>query len=173
MEIRRARPDDADGWAAVIVAVAAERTLIGTEPPVDAAARAERTRASLAGGVDWLWVVEDGGRIVGQLILWASARDVRTLGMALVAEARGQGVGARLLRAALEFADAQGVPKVDLEVWPENGRAVALYATQGFVVEGLRREHWLRADGTRRDSLIMGRLAGRGRGTRGPDGGRC
>ena len=48
--------------------------------------------------------------------------------------------------------------KVELEVWPDNGRAISLYATYGFEVEGLRRSHYRRRDGSLRSSLIMARL---------------
>jgi [ribosomal protein S18]-alanine N-acetyltransferase len=33
-----------------------------------------------------------------------------------------------------------------VEVWTDNGRAIALYAAAGFEVEGLRRDHYRRRD---------------------------
>ena len=38
--------------------------------------------------------------------------------------------------------------KISLEVWTDNARAIALYAAAGFEVEGLRRDHYRRRDGT-------------------------
>ena len=57
----------------------------------------------------------------------------------------------------LEHARRSGAHKVDLEVWPDNGRAIALYAGAGFTVEGLRDRHYRRRDGALRSSLIMAR----------------
>jgi putative acetyltransferase len=77
--------------------------------------------------------------------------------MMLLPEARGRGAGRALLDAALEHARRVGAHKVDLEVWPDNGRAIALYAAAGFTVEGLRDRHYRRRDGSLRSSLIMAR----------------
>src|SRR3954447_17059331 len=146
MQVRRGRPDDADACAAVMAAVAEEGRWILTEAPVDVAEWALGMQAR----DDPVWVVEDDdGRIVGHLGLHApypKAPDVVTLGMGLLAEARGRRAGSALLAAALEHAQATSVHRVELEVFPENVRAVALYAKFGFAVEGLKREHWPRRD---------------------------
>jgi RimJ/RimL family protein N-acetyltransferase len=156
MQVRRALPDDADACAAVMEAVAAEGRWILTELPFDAAEWALAMQASS----DPTWVVEDDdGRIVGHLGLhfgYPKAPDVVSLGMGLLAEARGRGAGSALLAAALDHARAEGIHRVELEVFPENARAIGLYVKFGFAVEGLKREHWPRRDGTRRDSLLMG-----------------
>ena len=156
MQVRRARPEDADACAAIMAAVAAEGRWILTEPPVDEAEWA----LGMRGRDDPVWVVEDDdGRIVGHLGLhqpYPKAPDVRAFGMGILAEARGHGAGTALLEAALEFARANNVHKVELEVFPGNARAIGLYVKHGFVVEGLKREQWPRKDGTRKDSLLMG-----------------
>ena len=46
--------------------------------------------------------------------------------------------------AAGEESDAH---KIELECWPENEAAIALYADSGFGIEGLRRDHYRRRDG--------------------------
>ena len=53
----------------------------------------------------------------------------------------------KLLVAAVEHARESGA-KVELEVWPDNARAIALYASAGFEVEGVRRSHYRRRDGS-------------------------
>ena len=50
------------------------------------------------------------------------------------------------------------VHKVELEVFPENEAAIALYRAHGFAQEGLLRDHYRREDGTLRSSLLMARL---------------
>ncbi len=158
--MRRARSRDAEAWAYVYATVADERRWIGTEPPVDVAAAVETVRESLADDEHDLWVLEADRELVGCLGLHSSQHvpGVAGLGMMILPEFRGRGGGRALLAAALESARAAGLYKVELEVWPENGRAVALYASAGFVVEGLRRDHYLRRDGSRRSALIMARF---------------
>jgi putative acetyltransferase len=77
--------------------------------------------------------------------------------MAILPEFRGRGRGRMLLDRALAHARDCGGHKLALEVWPENGRAIALYARAGFEVEGLRRDHYRRLDGRLRSSLMMAR----------------
>ena len=160
MRVRPARDQDAHAFAGVIAAVAAEERWIGTEPPVDVAARAARVRESIARR-DGRWVLEDDdGTVVGCLGLQPThARGVVSLGMAIVADARGRGGGLALMDAAMAWLqDQRELHKVELEVWPDNERAIALYERYGFEIEGLRRDHYRRRDGSLRSSMIMARL---------------
>jgi RimJ/RimL family protein N-acetyltransferase len=155
--VRQATASDAEGFATVVAAVA-EEGWIATQPPVDVAAFAERVRGMLADD-HRLFVLDDGGRIVGTLGLQRSrAPGVASLGMTLLAEVRGLGHGGALLRAAIEHARGMQMHKVELEVWPDNARAIALYEKFGFEVEGLRRDHYRRDDGSLRSSLLMALL---------------
>lgn len=61
------------------------------------------------------------------------------LGIWLVPEARGKGIGAQLLAAAIAKAPHKGITRVELTVRVENLNAKALYERFGFVVEGLQR----------------------------------
>jgi ribosomal protein S18 acetylase RimI-like enzyme len=62
--------------------------------------------------------------------------DVPELGMALVASARGRGLGRRILVALVDAVRASGAPAVSLSVEDGNDRARALYESLGFVVVG-------------------------------------
>ena len=159
MNVRQARPEDARALATVFAAVAEEGHL-ATEPPVDVPARAERFRAAIEDdGPDSYWLLEDGGRVVGHAGLHGThAEGVLARGMAILPEARGRGGGRALLEALLEHAGSQGAHKVELEVWPDNARAIALYESAGFEVEGLRRDHYRRRDGSLRSAVLMARL---------------
>jgi putative acetyltransferase len=146
---------------ACVMAVVAEEGLIATEPPVDLEARAERFRATIEGksATGTLWVLAQEGRVVGHAgVHETEAPGVLSLGMAILPEARGRGGGRALLEAILEHARGCGAHKLELEVWPDNARAIALYAAAGFEVEGLRREHYRRRDGSLRSALLMARL---------------
>jgi ribosomal protein S18 acetylase RimI-like enzyme len=81
---------------------------------------------------------------------------VGTLGMGLLAECRGQGLGKRLLEAALAEARSRGLERVQLEVFASNAGAIALYRKAGFVEEG-RRVHARKLDGVYDDVLLMAR----------------
>ena len=157
VDIRPARLEDADAVAA-ITAVVAEEGTIGAQPPVDLEARAAGLRSLLADeGRGGAWVLRDDERVVGVATARERIAGVLSIGMMLLPEARGRGGGRRLLDAVLAHGHATGAHKVDLEVWPDNGRAIALYASAGFTVEGLRERHYRRRDGSLRSSLIMAR----------------
>jgi ribosomal protein S18 acetylase RimI-like enzyme len=142
-----------------VMAVVAEEGLIATEPPVDIGARAQRFRETIEGeGPDALWVLEDGGRVVGHADVHEAGSGVLSLGIAILPEARGLGGGRALLEAIVEHGRVCGAHKLELEVWSDNGRAIALYASAGFDVEGLRRDHYRRRDGSLRSALLMARL---------------
>lgn len=159
MLVRAAVSGDADAMARVIAAVAEEGS-IGTEPPVDIAARAQRFRDALGdGGAGGMWVLDDEGRVVGTAGAHQSgAAGVLAVGMALLPQARGRGGGRALLDALLDHARTCGAHKVELEVWPDNARAIALYTRAGFQVEGVRRDHYRRRDGALRSTLLMAYL---------------
>ena len=87
----------------------------------------------------------------------ATLRHSAVLGMGVVQEFRGQGVGTRMLAATLEGADARGLRRAELVVRADNHAAIALYRRFGFVEEGRCREY-LRVHGQDHDALLMARL---------------
>ncbi len=141
-----------------VVAAVAHEDSIATEPPVDVETRAQRFRDMIHNdGPGGMWVLDDEGRVVGQ----AGAHEcgppgVLSVGMALLPPARGRGGGRALLEAIFVHARSRGAHKLELEVWPDNARAIALYVAAGFAVEGVRRDHYRRRDGTLRSTLLMG-----------------
>ena len=161
MIVRRATSADAEAFAAVVADVAEEDRWIGTQAPVDIAEFAGRIRGGLEQGEPY-WVLVDGERIVGTLGLHGThVAGVSSLGMCIVAGSRGAGGGRRMMETVLEHARSRAdLHKIELEVWPDNKRAIALYKAYGFEVEGLRRDHYRRKDGSLRSSLIMARLLG-------------
>ena len=159
MRVRRATAADAEAFVGVLATVAAEGRWIGTDPGFDVAERTARERRSIEEGAT-RWVLEDDeGEVIGNLGVHPThARGVLSIGMAIVATARGRGGGRMLMDTALRHVATTDAHKIELEVWPDNGRAISLYARYGFEVEGLRRDHYRRRDGTLRSSLIMARL---------------
>lgn len=159
MRVRRATVADAEAFVGVLSTVAQERRWIATEPGFDVEERVELLRISIeAGEPRWL-LEEDDGDVIGTLGLHLThARGVLSLGMAIVAAGRGRGGGRMMMDTVLRHLVTTDAHKLELEVWPDNGRAISLYAQYGFEVEGLRRNHYRRRDGSLRSSLIMARL---------------
>jgi putative acetyltransferase len=156
MLVRPARLDEAEEIAGQYARMAEEGWIAG-QPPIDVEARAERFRASIERGMTF--VLEVDGALAGHGGLDEThARGVMTLGMALIPEARGTGGGRALLEHMVEYARQQGSHKVELEVWTDNARAISLYATAGFEVEGVKRNHYRRKDGSLRSALLMARF---------------
>jgi RimJ/RimL family protein N-acetyltransferase len=105
-----------------------------------------------------VFVVEEGGRIVGRLSV---ARDphpasfhVADLGLMVAAAHRRRGVGRALLSRAVEWAREARVRKLELHVFPHNEPAIALYESFGFVREGFRHKHYRRDTGYV-DAILM------------------
>lgn len=104
-----------------------------------------------------------GDRVIGASALFPMGESPRIahalgFGIAVHPDAQGRGVGDALTRAVLEIADRWvGARRVQLEVYPDNARAIALYRRHGFEVEGTQRLTALRR-GTYADAIMMGRV---------------
>jgi RimJ/RimL family protein N-acetyltransferase len=153
--VRPATEADVDRMVEALAAVVAEGRWLGMEPPLDAGERAERLRADLSQGGSHHVAVADG-EVVGHLALDLAPHGVAHLAMFVVAEWRGRGVGTALVAAGLDRARHRGAHKVDLQVWPHNRAALALYAKFGFVEEGRLRRHYRRSNGELWDAVVMG-----------------
>lgn len=87
----------------------------------------------------------------------AHVRQIR--GLAVATWARGAGVGRTLVRAACAESRRQGANRITLRVLGHNTPARALYASEGFAVEGvLPGEFFL--NGAYVDDVCMGRSLG-------------
>lgn len=138
--------------AELFAAVAAERSGIATEPPVDVEERAALFARTAAGSV----MAVAGGQLVGFLHVEASRHGFGEFGMLVDRDWRGRGVGSALVQAAIGWARDQGLHKLCLEVFAHNAAAIALYRKSGFVEEGRRIRHYRRANGELWDSIVMG-----------------
>ena len=63
---------------------------------------------------------------------------VGRLGMGVAKDFRGQGLGSRLARVALDAAFAKGFRRIELEVYGSNEPAIKLYKKLGFAIEGCK-----------------------------------
>ncbi|WP_447036973.1 N-acetyltransferase family protein [Streptomyces sp. DSM 118878] len=107
-------------------------------------------------------VAELDGRLVGYVKLgfptplYSNAHVRQIQGFLVAEEARGRGVGRRMMRAALDRARGQGARRVTLRVLGHNTPARKLYEAEGFVVEGVLPGEFL-LEGEYVDDVLMGR----------------
>lgn len=80
-------------------------------------------------GAEWL-VIERAGDAIGRLYLQRGGAEARLMEIALLPGERGGGLGTRIVRAVLDWADARDLP-VTLHVEPFNP-AYRLYRRLGF-----------------------------------------
>lgn len=111
---------------------------------------------------DYSLVAEIDSKVVGSAGLYRQRRPrilhVATFGITVHEAYQGKGVGKALLGALVEAADKWlNIVRIELEVWPDNERAIKLYQSFGFVLEGRKRMAGFR-DGQYEDSLVMGRI---------------
>ena len=154
--IRRAEASDLEGMLDAYEAVAAEGRYIGGELPIDRVERGTRWLEGLADESAATFVADAEGTIVGSAGVTGTGPS--DLGMLVVREWRGRGVGSALLRACIDWARQAGSHKVTLQVWPHNAAAIDLYLKHGFKQEGYLRRHWRRRNGELWDAVVMGLL---------------
>jgi putative acetyltransferase len=86
----------------------------------------------------------------------------RMLGMAVQERFQGKGVGSALMQALVDLADKWlPVTRLELTVFTDNERAIALYKRFGFEIEGTHKAYALR-EGKYVDTHAMARLRPKG-----------
>lgn len=155
--VRRAEPDDAAGLRALY----AESDVYGNtlQTPLPSVEQWRKNLNEWAGNT---LVAEAGGQIVGHCGLHGNTRPrnqhVAFIGLSVLPSWQRRGVGTSLMKAMLDLADNWlGILRVELQVYTDNHRAIALYQKFGFEIEGTLRSNVLR-QGQYVDSYIMARL---------------
>ena len=104
----------------------------------------------------------DGARVIGWCDVVGTKRLTRahcgTLGMGVLPEWRGRGIGRRLIEAAIAAGWQHGYQRIELSVYATNEIAWRLYRSLGFVEEGRQRAA-ARIDGAYVDVIPMALLA--------------
>ena len=149
-----------EGFRAGLDAVARERRyllFLQAPPPEDVEKFVLRNLRK--GHPQYVALVED--KVVGWCDVLPIDRPTRAhngvLGLAVLAEYRGRGIGTALLREALQGARAFGLTRVELSYREGNARVAALYEKFGFVREGVQRKA-IRLDGAYEDLICMALL---------------
>jgi L-phenylalanine/L-methionine N-acetyltransferase len=159
--IRRVEPRDAEAVLACMSHPAVARGLLQL-PHGSVEFWRKRIADMPHGGADIMLVAERGGAVVGNAGFNAFPQQRRrhavSMGISVLPEAQGQGVGSALMTALLDYADHWAhILRVELSVFTDNTAAIALYKKFGFVHEGTSRAYALR-DGHYADVHFMARL---------------
>jgi ribosomal protein S18 acetylase RimI-like enzyme len=149
-----------DGFHEVLDGVARERRYLTflEAPPLEEARRFVR-RNIREGYVQHVALVED--KVVGWCDALPIDRPTRAhtgiLGIGVLAEFRGRGIGTALIRETLKKARASGLTRIELSVREGNASVIGLYERFGFVHEGVQRKA-IRMDGMYENLICMGLL---------------
>jgi putative acetyltransferase len=158
--IRSAEPEDAAAISALIGQPGVYEGLLQT-PDAPNASRLEYHQKVEPHACRLVAVA--GEEIVGSAGLHLSGTGlrrmhVRALGLGVATAWQGRGVGRRLLGRLLDWADNWGgVLRVELHVHADNERALALYRSMGFALEGRHKAFSLK-NGRYVDSFSMARM---------------
>ncbi len=162
--IREATPDDAAAFLAYLRAILEEPASMIPLAPDELRTVTEQAAmfAAHAAAANSVFLLAfEGDALVGNLNLSGlprrALRHVAYLGMGVARSHRGRGLGTRLMREALAYADAHAIMRVELDVYVRNAPAIALYENCGFVIEG-RRAKMVFVDGEYLDDLHMARV---------------
>jgi len=142
-EVRKIQESDIEGFRAALVSVVNEKRFLATTEPPSVESTDDFIRRNIVNNyAEFVAVVE--GRVVG----WADIipfekkimKHAGLLGMGVIAEHRGKGIGKALLSRTIEQAKENGLKRVELEVFAYNSVAIALYSQLGFELEGTKRK---------------------------------
>lgn len=148
------------GFREVLDTVARERRYLAFLEAPSAEETAAFVRRNIRKGYPQFVALVDGG-VVGWCDILPIDRPVKShggvLGLGILPEHRGRGIGTALIEAALAGARACGLTRVELVVRQRNARAIALYERLGFAHEGAKRNA-VRIDGAYEDAICMALL---------------
>jgi putative acetyltransferase len=161
--LRRATPADAAALARQMSEDGVYANLMQMPWPTEALWRQRLDKLAAAGeSAELLLLAERGGDLLGSLGLHpverVRRRHAAMLGISVGTAHQGQGVGTALMQAACDYADRWAhLLRLELTVFADNPRAIALYRRFGFEQEGRHRAYALR-HGAYVDVLSMARL---------------
>lgn len=162
IHVRRARPDDAADFARMMGEPGVYANLMQLPLPSEALWRKRLEASADPDRLDLQVVAERAGRVVGSAGLHPMPqlrrRHAAMLGIGVLPEAQGLGVGRALMQALCDYADGWAqILRIELTVFTDNARAIRLYESFGFRHEGTHRAYALR-DGVYADVHAMARL---------------
>ncbi|MBR2582601.1 MAG: ribosomal protein S18-alanine N-acetyltransferase [Oscillospiraceae bacterium] len=143
-----------------VIRNAAEADLDGLEELERACFSLPWTREQLRGELpderhEFLAAASADGRVLGYIGMMTVLDEGYISNVAVAPEARRRGIGRALVKEMLHLAEKRELSFVTLEVRAHNESAIELYAGEGFLPVGLRRDYYERP---REDALLMTRF---------------
>ena len=157
--IRKAEPSDAEGmWKCYTAPLAVRHTLQLPYRSLESV----RELLNKSGESDHILVAIVDGEVVGVIGLHASSRPRvnhrAEIGMMVRDDWHGKGVGRAMMQGVIDLADKWlNLTRIELTVFTDNERAIALYRKFGFEIEGTLRKYAFR-DGEFVDAYVMARV---------------
>ncbi len=157
--VRHAIPDDA---AALMQIYSQPETQAGTlHLPLPSPALWQERLQNARAGVTMLVALIEGvvaGQLTLEVLATARRRHCATFGMGVDPAFHRRGVGRALMSAMIDLCDNWlQVSRIELTVFTDNAKAIALYQQSGFEIEGTARRFAVR-DGALIDAYFMARL---------------
>ena len=160
IDIAPLQPQHFDATWQVFDTVARERRYLASLQAAEPAQMRGYLQAYIDNGQPYCVALVDGvvsGWCSVQPVHGGARAHVGMLGMGLLPAVRGQGIGRRLMQAAIDAALVYGFTRIELSVRADNPQAIALYERMGFVHEGRQCDaFWV--DGAYCDVLNMALL---------------
>lgn len=159
--IRPLSVDDAVEFNRVVGIVARERRYLRFIDAPSMDGTKEFLQQSIGAGNPHVAAVV-GDRLVGWCDICRHSFEIEAhvgrLGIGLLPEVRGKGLGKALLDVTIAAAERLDFRRIELTAFSDNLRAISLYETRGFVREGVMRAA-ARFGDEYRDVVLMARLA--------------
>lgn len=147
----------AESFHACLDAVAREKKFLAQTKAAPLDRVKEFVRDSISSNAPQV-VALKANRVIGWADAFPSWADAVShcghLGMGVLAEHRGQGIGRRLIDACIAKAWQSGITRIELEVRTDNQQAIHLYERVGFLKESTKRRA-MRFDGVYYDAFQM------------------
>jgi len=91
-------------------------------------------------------------KIAGYCIFYHIWEECQIMNIAVKKSMQNKKIATKLLSAVLEYAEAENISKIILEVRRSNAKAIALYKKFGFEIDGVRENYYKRP---KEDALLM------------------
>ena len=157
--LRPGRPTDGRALARLFAEVRTEgRWLITTPGAISEPSEAFWISELIRAAEHLALVAEADGEVIGNVLVnvdrGVATEHIGVLSITIAEGWRDVGVGSELVSGAQRWARERGLRKLSLGVFPDNGRAIAVYEKRGFVREGVRRQQYRSGD-VYRDEVLM------------------
>ena len=164
ISLRPASPEDAAEILSTVKSTSLERSYVLMEQYGRDAQSERQFISSIDLDHNLLLVAVARGKVIGSLAALQAdggqipqTAHIATVGLHLKEAYRGLGIGSRMLRYAVEWAQEHGFKKLVADIFTTNKRSLNLFRRAGFVEEGVKVKH-VRMGKDYIDEVSLGKL---------------